>query len=37
MNTRVLTLDRKHAKEIMNSIGTVQSPTDYKLISMKIS
>ena len=36
-SSRVLTLDRKHAKEIMNSIGAVQSPTDRDRAMIAIS
>ena len=36
-SSRVLTLDRKHAKEIMNNIGAVQSPTDRERALIAIS
>ena len=36
-SSRVLTLDRKHAKEIMNNIGAVQSPTDRDRAMIAIS
>ena len=36
-SSRVLTLDRKHAKEIMNNIGAVQSPTDRERAMIAIS
>ena len=36
-SSRMLTLDRKHAKEIMNNIGAVQSPTDRDRAMIAIS
>ena len=36
-SSRVLTLDRKHAKQIMNNIGAVQSPTDRERAMIAIS
>ena len=36
-SSRVLTLDRKHAKEIMNNIGAMQSPTDRDRAMIAIS
>ncbi len=36
-SSRVLPLDRKHAKEIMNNIGAVQSPTDRERAMIAIS
>ena len=36
-SSRVLTLDRKHAKEIMNNIGAMQSPTDKDRAMIAIS
>lgn len=36
-SSRVLTLDRKYAKEIMNNIGAVQSPTDRERAMIAIS
>ena len=36
-SSRVLTLDRKYAKEIMNNIGAIQSPTDKDRTMIAIS
>ena len=36
-SSRLLTLDRKHAKEIMNNIGAIQSPTDKDRAMIAIS
>ena len=36
-SSRVLTLDRKYAKEIMNNIGAIQSPTDKDRAMIAIS